>query len=448
MKTATIIRPQREIPVIHDVDVCVIGGSCTGVFAAVRAARLGAKVVIVEKQNCFGGMATAAMVNIWHSIYDTEYRKQIIGGLSVEIIETLLRRNAAELTVNNPSRYCHFNSEELKIELDTLISNHHVIPLLHSFFCDVICAGTQIDAVVIENKSGCGAIRAKVFIDASGDGDLAAMVKLPFKISSSPQPPTTCARIENIHLINNLNLNSFINSHCHEFGMKPDTGWSCSVPGSCASWLYAATHVFDVDAVNAASLSHAEIEGRRHVRAIMDMLAKYYPEQPISLSALGSSIGIRESRHIETDYRLTEDDVLSGRRFDDAIANGSYRVDVHDCENGGFVFKYLDGKSTTHCGGRTTKGRWREETLENPTFYQIPYRTMTSKRISNLILAGRSINVDHGAFGAIRVMVNLNQTGEAAGVAAAMAADSGVNVSAIRADKLRAKLSEGGSVII
>ncbi len=90
----TITEQTRQIPVLQDVDLCVVGGSCTGVFAAVRAARLGLKVVIIEKQNCFGGVATSGLVNVWHSIYDTENKKQIIAGLTLEMLEKLKKRNA------------------------------------------------------------------------------------------------------------------------------------------------------------------------------------------------------------------------------------------------------------------------------------------------------------------------------------------------------------------
>ncbi len=440
-----IIEPVQTLKVVADVDVCVIGGSCTGVFAAVRAARLGAKVALIEKQNCFGGMATAGMVNIWHSLHDTEEREQIIGGLTDEIVERLNRRGAALLTPGNPDAYCRFNSEELKIELDSLISDHNIAPMLHTWFCRPIVTDNVIQAVIVENKSGRQAVKAKVFIDASGDGDLAARLELPFTESSSPQAPTTCARIANMHLIPGLDPNTLINTHGKEVDLGCDTGWSALVPDSPTDLLYALTHVFGTDAVDAMSLSHAEMAGRRHVRAFMDLVKKYYPGYPISLSALGSSIGIRESRHFRTIYRLTEQDLLTGRNFDDTIANGSYRIDVH--EGDGFTFKYLNGSTVTISAGKTVRGRWREETTENPLCYHIPFRTMIFESMPNLVLAGRAINLDRGAFGAVRVMVNLNQTGEAAGVAAALAAASGIPVNHLETGLLRQTMVAGGSIL-
>ncbi len=116
-----IIIPSQKVPVIEKADICVVGGSCTGVFAAVRAARLGAKVVIVEKQNRFGGVATSGLVHMWHSIYDTEFKEQIIGGLTVEIMERLAKRNAISKFTNTRAYGIRLNSEELTIELDELV---------------------------------------------------------------------------------------------------------------------------------------------------------------------------------------------------------------------------------------------------------------------------------------------------------------------------------------
>ena len=170
----TIYEPGKHIPIVDEADVCVLGGSCTGVFAAVRAARLGAKVVIIEKQNCFGGVATLGLVNIWHSLYDSEFKKQIISGLTEEVVERLEKRSAVQRISNSPSSGFNLNTEELKIELDQLITESNVKPYLHSFYAAPCVEGDTVKAVIIENKSGRQAIAAKVFIDATGDGPVDA----------------------------------------------------------------------------------------------------------------------------------------------------------------------------------------------------------------------------------------------------------------------------------
>ena len=119
----TIREAPRETPVAADVDVCVVGGSCTGVFAAVAAARLGAKVALVELNGFFGGVATASMVNVWHSLHDTTGQRQIIGGLTAEVIERLDRRDAVlHHDPRNRSKGVELNSEVLKLELDVLVT--------------------------------------------------------------------------------------------------------------------------------------------------------------------------------------------------------------------------------------------------------------------------------------------------------------------------------------
>jgi hypothetical protein len=444
-----IIEPEKSVAVVRSVDVCVLGGSCTGVFAAVRAARLGATVAIVEKQNCFGGMATAGLVNIWHSIYDAEYNKQIVGGLTVEVMNRMKSRGAVAIEDSSESAFYRFNSEELKIELDALVLENKIIPFLHTFYCDVaVDNDNKIEAIFVENKSGRQAIRAKVFIDATGDGDVAKSVGFPMEDSKHPLPPTTCAKIQGINQIDGLNIGKFINEHGDEFGLRKDTGWSGLIPDSFDVRMYAMTHVFDMSAIAGLSLSNAEIEGRLQVHAYMNMIRKYYPGYPISLMSLASSIGLRDSRRCVADYCLTGDDVLNGRRFDDAIANGSYRVDVHNEDTGGFEFKYLDGTMHVMSSEGNEWSRWRKPIDDDPTFYQIPYRTMVRSEFKNLIVSGRAICVDEIAFGAVRVMVNLNQVGEASGVAAVLACNEGLAVSDVCPKQLRKILADGGSIII
>jgi hypothetical protein len=146
-------------------------------------------------------------------------------------------------------------------------------------------------------------------------------------------------------------------------------------------------------------------------------------------------------------HRLTETEVLSGTRFPDAIANGTYRVDIHYPSGGGHLFKYLDGRQVSVTSAGRETGRWRPEG-PSPRFYQIPYRTMVRADLPNLILAGRMIDADPGAFGAIRVMITMNQVGEAAGEAAALACRSGTATAAIDPTALRSALAAGGSVLV
>ncbi len=409
-----IREPEKQVPIVAEVDVIVLGGSCTGVFAAVRAAQLGASVALVEKQNAFGGVATAGLVNIWHSLLDRNGQREIIGGLTRQTID--------RLTAVGAYREGRLNTEELKIELDRLVIDHAITPYLHTLYAKPVLQENAVQAVFIENKNGRQAIRAKVFIDATGDGDLAKDLGLPFKIRNGLQPPTTCANIHGVP----PNIGELMDRHRQEFGLAKDQGWSDFIPNTDDVRLCALTHVFDTDASDASQLTAAEIEGRRQVRAYMDIARRHGGAHHLpTLLNLASSIGVRETRSFVADYTLTEEDVLACRRFPDAIANGSYHIDVHDPKTGKFKFKEPRGD-----------------------FYQIPLSTMTNTQVHNVVMAGRMISSDRGAFGAIRVMVNLNQVGEAAGVTAFLAASKGVPVSRIEAEDVRERLARLGAIII
>jgi hypothetical protein len=169
----------------------------------------------------------------------------------------------------------------------------------------------------------------------------------------------------------------------------------------------------------------------------------------LSLEAQTSRLGLRESRHIRSPYQLSGDDVLSGRAFDDTIAQGSYRVDIHHQDKPGITLRYLDGTEEYHRPGFPyERTRWRPETATNPTYYQIPYRTLLPLAgPDNVIVAGRMLDVDPIAHAAVRVMVNMNQTGEAAGVAAVLALETNRPLRALDVPTLRARLAAGGSAL-
>ena len=434
----------KELPVINEVDICVLGGSCTGAFAAIRAARLGAKVAIVEKQNAFGGMATNAMVNIWHSLYDTEHNKQIIAGLTWETLDRLSTRKAAVNDDNNPNTAYTFNSQELKIELDELIIESGIYPYFHTLFSEpVLNEEKHLIGVVVDNKAGRSIIKSKYFIDATGDGDLATRLGLQNYTYDLLQPPTTTAHIDGW---NNEEFYKLYKLHREEFDIPEGFVWGADVIGS-HSYMLAGTRVFGVNCANPDDITKAEMEGRRQVRAIMDMVRKY-GNGNIGLTALPSSIGIRETRHIKCLHQISDDEALNCKRYDDAIANGSYRFDLHRQDKPGITFKYLDGTETYVVPGRpTVTGRWREETDTNPTFYQMPLRSITPKKFGNLMIAGRMFDASITAFSGMRVMVNMNQLGEAAGVTSFLALNQDKSVQDVDYKDVRKELSRGGSII-
>ena len=358
----------------------------------------------------------------------------------------LAARHAVEMTTGSANAAFCLNTEELKIELDLLVQEHQILPMLHTQGCLPVLDGDRITAVAVENKDGRGAICARMFVD--GDGDIAVRAGVPYLERDRVQPPTTCAKIRHF-LQAGMRFADLYREHHAEFGLVPDSGWDAPVPGVPDVHMVAQMHVFGVNVAHAEQLTRAEMEGRRQIRGIMDMLRKYGPKgNDITLVQLASAIGIRETRVVEAAHCLTEEEVLHGVRFPDAIANGSYRVDVHAPEGGGFLFKYLDGRTLLVDGNGHKEGRWREPTPENPTFYQVPYRCLVHPTRPNLLCAGRMIQADRGAFGAVRVMVNTNQMGEAAGTAAVLALRGSGSVAQVDPGVLRRTLADGGSIML
>ncbi|OAS21226.1 FAD-dependent oxidoreductase [Paenibacillus oryzisoli] len=441
----------REIPIFYEADICVLGGSCTGVFAAVRAARLGARVVIIEKQNAFGGVATSGLVNIWHSLQNTEFDQQIIAGLTLETIERLDRVGGVIEERKNHSAGYVLNTEELKIELDRLIQESKVKAYLHTMFVSPHVVNGELQAVIVENKSGRGAIKAKLFIDATGDGDLCDRLGIAQRLSPHFQPSTACAKISGWEQgTEGIDLPYLLLKHKDEFGIPEGFGWGTQVPGSQDVHMYAGTRVYHANSADGDALTYSEMEGRRQVRAIMDLVHTYGHGDRMSLVSLPSYIGTRETRHISCHYQLTGEDVLYGRRFDDAIANGSYRIDIHHQDKPGITFKYLDGEQAYIRPGYPKEvGRWREPMERNPTFYQIPYRSLLPEGpYKNVIVAGRMLDIDEEAFGGVRVMVNMNQLGEAVGVAAYIALTEEKGFANVDVQSLRHRLQSGGSIVL
>jgi len=405
-------------------DVIVVGGGCSGVFAAVRAARKGLKVAIVEKSNCFGGVATNGLVNVWHSLFDIYNKEQIIGGLTNEIVQTLLKRGYGK-TEQTDARYITFDPNALKLILDELVTENRIKVFFHTFYNALIKEDNCIKSIIVGNKDGIGRIDAEFFIDATGDGDLCRDAGLDSYVDSAIQPPTPCCflnkKIER-------DLGEIIALHGKEFGLDDDWGWGGSIPGMDDIYFRADFHIFGKNCNIADELTEAEMEGRRKIYSMCELLKKY--DNPNhSIVALSSQIGIRETVHYNTKFKATERDLLLGKGYDDTVMRGTYRIDVHHQHDNGITFKYLDGRKVTHYGkaNKTVTSSWMQEmgiTASPAPYYQIPFRILVQEKIGNLIPVGRMINADRGAFGALRVMVNLNQLGEAAGIGASLAVDA------------------------
>lgn len=446
--SAFVQEPARQIPVVGDFDLCVVGGSCTGVFAAVRATRLGLSVALIERNILFGGMATAAQVNEWHSLWDAAGKRQIIGGLTVEMIERLRERGAVRDHTRNTGKSFRFNSAELALLLDELVTSHEIQPFLQASCVGAIREEDRLVAAVIEDKSGRRAVRARFFIDASGDGDLLRKAGFEAWQDSSIQPVSyqmlvsglgspeeagQCWRAAKAHAAD------------FEYPLANAHPWFVQYPSAESVLNVFGARMNGVDASDADSLTRAILEARRRQRALLSMLQTSTSERP-QVIALAQALGVRETWHGDCLHRLMGEELLSGVNFPDSIALGSYPVDIHSDE--GTLLRYLDGRETlVRNDGSEVSRRWRSEDSMFASYYQIPFRSLLPRNAENLLVAGRLIDADRQAFGAIRVMVTMNQTGEAAGVAAALCMKNNCKPEELPPEKLRNSLIEGGSLL-
>lgn len=444
------LEPEKRIPILGEYDLCVLGGGCTGTFAAVRAARLGLKVVIIEKSNCLGGLCTQAGINVWHSIYDFDFKNQIIAGLTCEILSALRKRGDLIERKNQLNMFI-LNTEELKIELDKLVQSENITVYFHSIYAAPIYASTnKLRGIILENQDGRSALLSSIFIDATGSGDLCRDLNLKKTLNMElMSPPTMCFRLyKKDHYPKRIT--DLLRDYGHEFDINNDWGWNIEIPGIPNERFLSETHVLNSPCICADNISTCEIEGRKQVRAIVDLLRKYMPDNdPVRISSIASTIGIREGTLYHTDYCLTDNDVLGcGAYFSDAILNSSYPMDIHHPDASKLTLRYLDGTEKVCDRQKTEYNIWMNYNGDYPLSWHAPYRMMLINEVENVLVAGRMIYCEHGAFTALRVRINLNQLGEAAGVASYLALECKNNVKKIDIHKLKSLLQSGGSIVL
>lgn len=459
-KSNQVVEPSRRTPVWAEVDVLVLGGGPAGACAAAAAARQGARVLVVERYGFFGGTATAANVNIWHSLYATDERTKIVGGVPEEIIRRLQRLKACynrrEDGETGPWTIC---CETAKLVFDDLVIGSGAKVLFHTWVADVAVEGRRIEAVLVENKTGRGAIRARRYIDCTGDADLARRAGLPTQLGNLDngcQPPSLCFRVAGEEP-GAMNLRA-VQAELFRLPMDyngeayPTFLWGSEGVWEKSERMLAGVRVPNVNSSNARDLTRAEIEGRYQMRWVLEHLRSMKGWTQSRLVDVATQIGVRESHRITADHMLTRAEVLEGECFSDAVAQGTYPIDIHNPSGPGITFEYLSGRARHVPGdGATTRWRWDgrpDDAPPRPTLcYQVPYRSLIPRDLDNVLAAGRCIGAQHDAAGAIRVMINAMQLGQAAGIAAALSLD-GDNVRQVAPESLRTKLIDVGMPVL
>jgi hypothetical protein len=446
---------ERSLPLDETWDVIVVGGGPAGCAAATAAAREGVRTLLLEATGTLGGMGTAGLVPWFCGYSDGE--KIIARGLA-ERVRCALRDNMPHLRKameGNPLFAPSIDPELLKRVYDDMVTGAGAKVLFHSSLCAVekSIEGTP-DAIVISSKTGLSAYRAKVYVDCTGDGDLAAWAGAPFEKgdkSGGMQPATHCFVISNVDeekLAKGPQIHFYDPESPVWKAMRSDQYplivelHSCNRKIAPRTFGFNAGHVFDVDNTDPASTTSALLQGRQMAAQYRDAFAKYHPAFfEAVLVATGSLLGVRETRRILGDYVLTVQDYDARRSFPDEICRNAYGIDVHLSrkENEELCKKSIP--ELKEWNRKAAKG------LNPGESFGVPYRCLTPHGLKNVLAAGRCISTDRLAYGSIRIMACCLNTGEAAGLAAAMAASGSADVHAVNTDELRTKLRAHGAFL-
>ncbi|MDA3963338.1 MAG: FAD-dependent oxidoreductase [Planctomycetota bacterium] len=415
MTTTRIEAPARSVPVVREVDVLVCGGGPAGVAAAIAAGRAGASVHVIESAGCLGGIWTSGLL-CW--VIDANNKT----GLMAEIHQ----RMSAKPRANEPGgAKSAYDVEQTKYALEQMCQEAGVGVRLHTRVVEVVRSGERIDAVLTASKSGVEAWRAAVYIDCTGDGDLAAAAGCGFDYGR-PDAPGEAQPMSMIALVGGLDVaaighdylcgqagryaevtDNFRNDICAG-GVDPSYARPSLFHVYDDLFLMMANHQYQACGFSADDVSQATLAGRDEVNRIVDALrSRGGVWNDICLVATSAQIGIREGRRIHGRYMLSADDLVRGARFDDAVCRATFCVDVH---------------STNPSKG---KGLGGEGVKAQP--YDVPMRSLIACDVDNLLMAGRCISGDFFAHASYRVTGNAVAMGEGAGQLAAYAARAGLD---------------------
>ncbi len=398
----TIVSPSREVKIARRVDVLVCGGGPAGVGAAIFAARTGARTMLMETMPFLGGVWTA--VGVSHLMAGRSRR-----GVNAEI--------HSRLPVHEVFGRSIYVIEEMKILLDDLMAEAGVEVQFHTRAVAVAKDGRRLRGVFTESKSGLEFIEAKMVVDATGDGDVAARAGCEYEVGrpgdGQTQPVTLFGTIGGYRgqpakgraLVEILERGGWRPSY-PQVTLFPQ-------PGQSGVFVLMATQFYGIDGTDVRDLSRAERLGRQEIRHCVQVFRQHGGDdwKDAFLIKTGPAIGVRETRRIRGHYCLTWEDLDRGARFDDGIADIQAGSNIHSVDD-----PYRVQPAET--------ARAQPQFRVQP--YQIPFRCLVTRDADNLLTAGRCISGDHYALGSYRLTGSVLQTGEAAGLAAALATNQNV----------------------
>ncbi len=455
--------PAREIPLLASCDVLVAGGGPGGLFAALAAARSGARVMLAERLGFLGGNAASGLPLLGFLDRQAE---PLVGGIPLEFVERLARRGGAVGPLPCPKHvsFVAVEPEAVKRVADEMCCETGVEVLLEAWAAAPIVEGGRVRGAALETKEGRRAVRAEVVVDATGDADVAVMAGAEM-LKGRPgdgalQPASLVFELEGVDTERML---AYLEAHPEEVnpigrpkaapfpmayfrsvpryivaGLEPaaqraraQNDFPADLRMVVINMLPRAGHVsingakvLHCDATDGRQRAAATVEARAKAWALTQFLRKYIPGfERCELTGSAATLGVRETRRIVGEYLLTQDDVLGGARFADAICRGEYPIDIHS----------LDGTRSTFI------------LLDRP--YDVPYRCLVPRGVDGLLVAGRPISVSYEAYGSTRAMGACMAIGQAAGTAAALAVRNGVTPRRVNTEQLRATLAAHGAIL-
>jgi hypothetical protein len=428
---------QRKLDIRYQPDVLVAGGGPSGIAAALAAARQGASVRLIEAHSCLGGMGTAGMVPAFMQF--TDGVNFLAGGIGEEVLAALREADGCV-----PPDGMGIRAEVLKRVYDELLRDAGIPFTFHTQLVDVAGDKGQVHEAICAGKSGLFAIRAKVFVDCTGDGDLAALAGAPYDkgdADGNMMPATLCSLWAGINWqkVRDSGLGTG-NSRIEE--AFKDGVFSLEDRHLPGMWRVGASlgggnigHTFDLDGTEEESLTRAYLWGRKSLQEYERYYRNYLKGfEEVELVATGSLLGVRETRRITGDYILNIDDFKSLAVFEDEIGRYSYPIDIHIAKPDKESYDKFRKEFTTMRLGEGES-------------YGIPYRVLTPKRLKNVLVAGRCVSTDRNMQASIRVMPGCYITGQAAGVAAAMSIQGEGDTRSISIEDLQARLKAMGAYL-
>jgi len=442
---------RRDFKMNKKYDVIVAGGGPSGVVAAIAAARLNVRVLLIERYGFLGGNATIGLPLL--GFHDAS-GKQIIKGIAQEFVDRLIDIGGSPghvpVNAGHMATITPVDPEAVKLISQEMVLQEGADLLLHTWVSSVDVIDNNIKQLHIVNKSGPQILKGSIYIDATGDGDIAAEAGVPYSLGDENkqcQPMTLMFAMANVNI---EKVSKYINKEiCLNPNIEGNNKFAriLHLAGDFGSWdkfinkeklfshnehkmwiipiqegrVYINTIKVTKNSTNAAELTEAEITGRREAFRIANFLNRYIPGfEKAYISTTAHQIGIRESRRINGLYRLNKEDIIEGRKFYDAVVYNGYPVDMHDTNGQGSSFSYVKNKG----------------------FYQIPYRCLLPQKINNLIVTGRCISSTREAMSSARVMAPCMGLGQAAGVAAALSYKSQKRPSQINISNLKEVLKK------